>query len=69
MGGVDTLHHLRALDPQVKALLSSGYADDPVMASYAQYGFAGVVPKPYAVAQVHDALHRLLGAGQTVPPS
>jgi CheY-like chemotaxis protein len=69
MGGVDTLHQLRALDPQVKAFLSSGYADDAVMATYAQYGFAGVIPKPYAVAQVHDALHRLLGTGQTAPSS
>ena len=60
MGGQDTIVRLRALDPQVKALLSSGYATDPVMANYAQYGFDGVVPKPYTVQRAQTALQRVL---------
>ena len=60
MGGQETIARLRALDPQVIALISSGYATDPVLASYAQYGFDGVVAKPYTVQQVQMALQRVL---------
>lgn len=60
VGGQETLTRLRAIDPQVKALVSSGYANDPVMANYAQYGFDGVVTKPYTIQQLHKALRRVL---------
>jgi signal transduction histidine kinase len=60
MGGLETLHRLRAIDPQVKALLSSGYANNPVMADWAYYGFRGVVAKPYTMAQLQEALHNVL---------
>jgi CheY-like chemotaxis protein len=61
MGGKETITRLRALDPQVKALVSSGYATDPVMANYTAYGFDGVVAKPYTVQRIHLALQRVLG--------
>jgi DNA-binding NtrC family response regulator len=61
MGGEETFEHLRALDPQVKALISSGYATNPVMAHYAQYGFAGMVTKPYTVERLQIILQRVLG--------
>jgi CheY-like chemotaxis protein len=60
IGGLETLHCLRALDPQVKALISSGYANNPVMADWAYYGFSGVVAKPYTIAQLQEALHNVL---------
>jgi CheY-like chemotaxis protein len=37
IGGLETLAHLRAIDPQVTALISSGYANNPVMADWAYY--------------------------------
>ena len=60
MGGLETLAHLRAIDPQVVALLSSGYATGPVMVDWMHYGFSGVVAKPYTVNQLQKALHRAL---------
>ena len=60
MGGLETLHRLRAIDPQVKALISSGYANNPVMADWAYYGFRGVVAKPYTMAQLQATLHNVL---------
>jgi signal transduction histidine kinase len=60
MGGLETLNHLRAIDPQVKALISSGYANNPVMADWAYYGFSGVVAKPYTLAQLQETLHNVL---------
>jgi len=47
MGGVRAMEKLRQLDPEVTAIVSSGYSDDPVMARPAAYGFAAVLPKPY----------------------
>jgi len=60
MGGVETFEKLRALDPEVKALVSSGYANDPAMANYKEYGFCGVVPKPFSVEDLNEALSGIL---------
>jgi PAS domain S-box-containing protein len=60
MGGLKTMTRLRELDPQVKALISSGYAEIPVMANWSAYGFRGAIPKPYAVEQLQETLGRVL---------
>lgn len=52
MGGVRTMEKLRQFDPEVLAIVSSGYSDDPVMAKPASYGFAAVLPKPYEPADM-----------------
>ncbi|HYF36870.1 MAG TPA: response regulator [Prosthecobacter sp.] len=52
MGGVRTMEKLRMIDPDVLAIVSSGYSDDPVMARPASYGFAAVLPKPYEPADM-----------------
>ncbi|TDU71196.1 PAS domain S-box-containing protein [Prosthecobacter fusiformis] len=52
MGGVRAMERLRQLDPEVLAIVSSGYSDDPVMAKPAAYGFAAVLPKPYEPADM-----------------
>ena len=60
MGGQEVLAALRQVDPQVKAIVSSGYANAPVMANFRQYGFSGVVAKPYKVAELSDVLQGVL---------
>jgi DNA-binding NarL/FixJ family response regulator len=55
---------LRTIDPQVKALISSGYAEDPILANFAQYGFRGVVTKPYTVERLHQALQGVIQGRQ-----
>jgi nitrogen-specific signal transduction histidine kinase/ActR/RegA family two-component response regulator len=60
MGGEEAIQQLRDLDPQVKAIVSSGYADNRVMAGYAEYGFQGVIPKPYRIGQLSEVVHRVL---------
>jgi len=47
MGGKEAMETLLQLDPAVKAIVSSGYSDDPVMARYGEYGFRGAVTKPF----------------------
>ena len=56
MGGIKAFAQLKEIDPGVKAIVSSGYSSDSVMADYAKLGFAGIIPKPYKM----DALSRIL---------
>ncbi len=59
MGGKETIERLSQMDPEVKAIVSSGYSNDPIMANYKEYGFSGVIPKPYNAAQISDALQQV----------
>ncbi len=52
MGGKEAIQELRAFDPEVKAIVSSGYSKDPIMAQFKKYGFSGVVPKPYKIIEL-----------------
>ena len=47
MGGKETIEQLLILDPDVKAIVSSGYSNDPVMANFQAYGFSAAIVKPY----------------------
>jgi signal transduction histidine kinase/ActR/RegA family two-component response regulator len=60
MGGKEAMLHLRQRAPGVKAIVSSGYSSDPVMAEFAAHGFAGVVAKPYQLEDLAAALRRAL---------
>ncbi|MGD2248133.1 MAG: ATP-binding protein [Candidatus Methanofastidiosia archaeon] len=60
MDGRETIHALKTIDPQVKAIVSSGYSDDPVMANYSEYGFEGVVVKPYTIDELNTILCTVL---------
>jgi len=62
MGGKDAMKALIGLDPGVKAVVSSGYSDDPVLANCRQFGFHSVLLKPYDKQQLSRALHELLAA-------
>jgi len=60
MGGREAMRELLAVDPEAKAVVSSGYCQDPVMANYRDYGFRDVLAKPYYVLDVSRALSALL---------
>jgi len=59
MGGRETMEHLREIDPGVRAIVSSGYSQDPVMASYADCGFAAALPKPYRIQELVDVIKEI----------
>ncbi len=47
MGGAETIEHLMDMDPDVKVIVASGYADASVVMNYQDYGFKGAMSKPY----------------------
>jgi signal transduction histidine kinase len=60
MGGKQTIQKLREIDPKVRAIVSSGYSNDPVMADFRSYGFSGVVTKPYLVEELGRVLQEVI---------
>ncbi len=60
MGGEETAREILKVDPRAKIVVSSGYATDPVMANYGEYGFKGIVEKPYRFAELRRVLRKVL---------
>jgi two-component system cell cycle sensor histidine kinase/response regulator CckA len=61
MGGQDLVLRLQAIDPALRAVVSSGYSTSPVMARFGDFGFVGVITKPYCYGELKRLLQRLLG--------
>lgn len=62
MGGQETMAALLALDPTAKAVVSSGYANDLIMANYQQYGFGGILTKPFKINELNKVIAAILPA-------
>ena len=60
LGGKETMAQLRKIAPEVKAIVSSGYSEDPVMAEFEKYGFCGIIAKPYKVPDLNKVLHEVI---------
>jgi signal transduction histidine kinase/ActR/RegA family two-component response regulator len=60
MGGEKAIRKLQELDPKVKGIVSSGYADSPVLSNPGAYGFAGDIAKPYVVDELLRTLKDVL---------
>ncbi|MFC1896783.1 response regulator [Thermodesulfobacteriota bacterium] len=60
MGGKEAINKLLEIDPEVKAVVSSGYSDDPVLANFQEYGFKGMMPKPFESPSLGKVLHEVL---------
>lgn len=56
MGGKELILKLREIDPDVRAIVSSGYANDAIMSGYEKFGFRGVVTKPYTIERLSRTL-------------
>ncbi|MCF8056300.1 MAG: PAS domain S-box protein [Desulfocapsa sp.] len=60
LGGRETMVRLLEIDPQAHGIVSSGYANDPIMARFKDYGFSAVVPKPYKLDDLRTSLARVI---------
>ena len=63
MGGIEMMKELRQRDPDIPAIVSSGYADSPAMAAPGEYGFDAVLPKPYPPRELLRLVAKVLGVG------
>ena len=62
MDGIETVEKLFELDPQVRAIVSSGYASQPDITDFEQHGFRGFVARPYTEEELRVTLDRVLPA-------
>jgi signal transduction histidine kinase/ActR/RegA family two-component response regulator len=62
MGGREAIQALLQIDPAVKAVVMSGYANDPVVLEHDRYGFKGALVKPFNLGQLREILSRVLGS-------
>jgi CheY-like chemotaxis protein len=60
MGGLPALAKLKELDPKVRAIVSSGYSSDPVLANFREHGFCAVISKPYDIHEFSRVLREAL---------
>ncbi len=64
MGGKEAVKKLREIDPDVKAIVASGYSNDPVLANFREYGFVGVFAKHDKTAELGKTLHQVIKGQQ-----
>ncbi len=62
MGGKEALKKLIEIDPTVNAIVSSGYATDATMSRYQDFGFRGVIAKPYEAADLGKIVHEVISS-------
>lgn len=59
-GGKEALRRLNDINPGVRAIVSSGYSNDPIMADYGSYGLKGVIAKPFDIKSLREAVRSAL---------
>jgi signal transduction histidine kinase/ActR/RegA family two-component response regulator len=64
MGGKETIKKLLKIDPKVKAIVSSGYSNDPIMTDFRKFGFSGVIAKPYQVEDLIKTLQEMINGNE-----
>ena len=60
LGGIDTIARLSKIDPEVKAIVMSGYNDSGILNEYEVYGFAGKIAKPFKVMDLYHTIEEVL---------
>ena len=60
MGGEEAIKEILTLDPKARAIVSSGYAVDPVMANFPRYGFMGMLMKPFTIQALKQEVQRVI---------
>ncbi|MDI6617131.1 MAG: PAS domain S-box protein [Clostridiales bacterium] len=59
-GGTEALKRITAINPEVKAIITSGYPNDPVITDYKKYGFKGAIVKPFNASELSIILHNVM---------
>ena len=67
MGGAEACRELQSVCPGMPAIVSSGYADLPVMSQHREYGFVDVLPKPFSADELLRKVGRAVASSVPVP--
>lgn len=63
LSGHEAVARIRDIDPQIKAIISSGYDSDPIMTRFRDHGFSGAISKPYEIAKLNRVVSEVLAGG------
>jgi CheY-like chemotaxis protein len=66
MGGLEAFREILSFAPDFKAIVSSGYTDDPVMSDFEAYGFKASLPKPFSVGKLEETIQKLISKQQSL---
>ena len=66
MGGLEAVRKLLKIDPNVKAIVSSGYSYDPIVSDYFRYGFAAAIAKPYRIEDISKIILKVLDRSKNI---
>ncbi len=61
MGGVETIVKLLEIDPDVKAIVATGYTNDPIVSNFREHGFCGAISKPFGLEELRTTLRDAVG--------
>jgi two-component system cell cycle sensor histidine kinase/response regulator CckA len=64
MGARETIRRLREIDPEVRAIATSGYSGDPLLVEFKKHGFKGALSKPFRIEDLAEAVAEILGHGE-----
>ena len=59
-GGKETMSRLMEIDPDVCAIVASGYSEDPIITNYTEYGFKGRLAKPYLMDDLKNEILKIM---------
>jgi PAS domain S-box-containing protein len=65
MGGKETVKQLREIDPTAKVIVFSGYSNDPIFSKYREFGFDGVLSKPFSIEEFMRTISEVLQDGES----
>ena len=63
MGGVEAIKKLLEIDPEIRAIVATGYSFDPVVTNFRAYGFRGAITKPFGMDELSKVVKSVIGPG------
>jgi two-component system cell cycle sensor histidine kinase/response regulator CckA len=63
IGGKEAIKKMIEIDPNVRAIVSTGYTNDPIKYNYSAYGFKGYIMKPYEFSEINKVVREVMNEG------
>jgi CheY-like chemotaxis protein len=66
MGGRETIGPLLDLDAEARAVLFTGFSNDPMVVEFERHGFSGLIPKPFDIEYFVEVLKSVARRGKAL---